>query len=112
MKKNIILFFSLVLLAMLAVTTWASTHENVIAATKRLIEEPWMVATLFDAYFGFLTFFLWVAFKETSVFKKLLWFVAIMLLGNIAMAVYALLEVRRLKDNFTAERFLIEKKAA
>lgn len=112
MKKNIILFFSSVLLAMLAVTTWASTYENVIAATKRLIEEPWMVATLFDAYFGFLTFFLWVAFKEIRVFKKLLWFVAIMLLGNIAMAVYALLEVRRLKGNFTAERFLTEKKAA
>ncbi|WP_409479484.1 DUF1475 family protein [Pseudobdellovibrio sp. HCB154] len=112
MKKNLILFFSLVLLAMLAVTTWASTHENIIAAIKRLIVEPWMVATLFDAYFGFLTFFLWVVFKESSAFKKLIWFVAIMFLGNIAMAVYALLEIRRLKGNFTAERFLTEKKAA
>lgn len=112
MKKNIILFFSSVLLAMLVVTTWASTYENVIVATQRLIEEPWMVATLFDAYFGFLTFFLWVTFKENSVFKKLLWFIAIMLLGNITMAVYALLEVRRLKGNFTVERFLTDKKTA
>lgn len=112
MKKNLILFFTTVLIAMLIVTTWASSYENVIAATKRLIEEPWMVATLFDAYFAFLTFFLWVSFKEVSRTKKILWLVGILLLGNFAMAVYALLEIRRLKDNFTAVRFLSEKKPA
>jgi hypothetical protein len=60
MKKTIVILFSIILLAMLAVTSWASSFESVFAATKRLVAEPWMVATLFDAYFGFLTFFVWV----------------------------------------------------
>lgn len=111
MKKTLIILFSLILLAMLAVTSWASTYENVFAA-GRLLKEPWMVATLFDAYFGFITFFVWVCVKESSVIKKLVWFVLIMALGNIAMSVYVLLEVRRLKDHFTVQRFLTEVKPA
>lgn len=109
MKKTLLAIFSLILVAMLVVTSWASSYENVIAATARLIKEPWMVATLFDAYFGFLTFFIWVCYKEVKTFNKVIWFVAIMILGNIAMSVYVLLEVRRLKDNFNMQRFLSEK---
>lgn len=109
MKRNLILFFVIVFLAMLAVTTWASGFENVISATKRLVDEPWVVATLFDAYFGFLTFFLWVCYKEVNTSKRVVWFIAIMLLGNFAMAAYALKEIRRLKENFTAEKLLISK---
>lgn len=109
MKKIIVIIFSIVLIAMLVVTSWASSHENIVSAVKRLILEPWMVATLFDAYFGFLTFFLWVCYKEVTNLSKVLWFVAIMVLGNIAMAVYVLLEVRRLKDGFNMQRLLGEK---
>lgn len=112
MKKALVLFFTLVLIAMLTATIWASGYENIFSATKRLIQEPWMVATLFDAYFGFLTFFLWVNFKEASRVRKILWFIGIMALGNIAMAIYALWEIRRLKDNFTAQRLLTEKNPA
>lgn len=109
MKKNLRIIFSLILVAMLIVTSWASTYENVFAATARLIKEPWMVATLFDAYFGFLTFFIWVCYKEVKTLNKVLWFVVIMALGNIAMAVYVLLELRRLKDGFNMQRLLSEK---
>lgn len=109
MKKTLIILFSLILIAMLAVTSWASAHENIILAIKRLVVEPWMVATLFDAYFGFLTFFVWVCYKEIKMMNKIIWFVAIMILGNIAMSVYVLLEVRRLKDSFTMQRLLSEK---
>jgi predicted permease len=112
MKKALIITFSLVLLAMLVVTTWASTHENVFSAGGRMMAEPWFVATLFDTYFAFLTFYVWVLFKERSAFKKAIWFVLIMALGNIAMAVYILLEIRRLKHNFTAQRLLTEAKPA
>lgn len=107
-KQLLIILFSIVLVAMLAVTTWASTYENVFAAIRRLTNEPWVVATLFDAYFGFLTFFVWVCVKESSLLKKIIWFVLIMAFGNIAMAIYVLLEVRRLKGHFTAQRLLTE----
>ncbi|MES2801896.1 MAG: DUF1475 family protein [Bdellovibrionota bacterium] len=109
MKKTLIIIFSLILIAMLIVTSWASSYENVIAAVSRLIKEPWVVATLFDAYFGFLTFFIWVCYKEVKTLNQVIWFVAIMILGNIAMSVYVLLEVHRLKDNFSMQRLLSEK---
>ena len=60
---------------------------------------PWAVATLFDAYFGFVTFFVWVCFKERSLAAKVIWFVLIMALGNIAMSGYVLIQLFRLKPD-------------
>jgi len=54
---------------------------------------PWAWATLYDAYFGFVTFFCWVAWRERSLGAKVVWFVLIMLLGNIAMSLYVLLQL-------------------
>ncbi len=45
---------------------------------------------MFDAYFGFLAFWLYVAWRERSGLARGLWFVALMLLGNFAIAGYAL----------------------
>ena len=49
---------------------------------------PWAVATLWDAYFGFTTFFVWVCYKESRLGMRVLWFVLIMALGNIAMSFF------------------------
>jgi len=43
----------------------------------------WTIATLMDAYFGFLTFYVWVFFKEVRALPRIAWFIAIMLLGNM-----------------------------
>jgi len=50
---------------------------------------------LAHAYCGFLFFWLWVAWREQSVAKGILWSVLIMTLGNIAMAGYLLVQLRR-----------------
>ena len=57
----------------------------------------WAWATLYDAYFGFITFFCWVAWRERSLGIKVLWFILIMALGNIAMSFYVLLQLFALK---------------
>jgi hypothetical protein len=59
---------------------------------------PWSMATLYDAYFGFLTFFCWLAWRERSLALKVVWFVLIMALGNIAMSAYVLLQLFSLKN--------------
>jgi len=92
------LLFVAVFLGMLGVTTWASLRVSIMEIPREVFTHPWFIATLFDAYFGFLTFYVWVAWKEQSWWARLLWFVAIMLLGNLAMAVYVLSELRTLKD--------------
>jgi hypothetical protein len=54
---------------------------------------PWAWATLYDAYFGFITFFCWVAWRERSLGVKMIWLLLILLLGNIAMSLYVLIQL-------------------
>ena len=100
-----------VLIAMLAVTTWASLQVPLWETPRAVATHPWFIATLFDTYFGFLTFYVWLAYKETSNLARVLWLLAILLLGNIAMAIYLLRELFRLPANATMEDLLLRRKA-
>lgn len=90
MRSLLTVFFSSILLGMLAITTYASLDRGLFDAGSELLEHPWFVATLCDAYFGFLTFYVWVWYRESTAAARTVWFVLIMLLGNIAMSVYVL----------------------
>jgi hypothetical protein len=87
--------FVVVLVSMLGVTSWASYRCPLFAVPADVAGHPWFIATLFDAYWGFVTFFVWVCWKQTAWAARAAWFVAIMLLGNIAMAVFCLAELWR-----------------
>ena len=88
------LLFLLIIASMLAVTGWASLRQPLgDFARSATFRDPWVIATLFDAYWAFITFYVWVAWKEQSLAARLLWFVAIMLLGNMAMAAYMLIQL-------------------
>jgi hypothetical protein len=100
----------LVLAVMLYVTISASLHQDVVSATRRLWPDPWFRATLADAYCGFLFFWLWVAWREQSAAKSLLWFVLIMSLGNIAMAGYILLQLRHVHAGDGVEALLLRRR--
>ena len=84
-----------VIASMLWVTTWASLQCPLFAVPRDVFAHPWFIATMFDAYWGFTTFFVWVCYKQTSWLSRIAWFVAIMLLGNIAMSSYCLAELFR-----------------
>jgi hypothetical protein len=85
--------FLVVLASMLWVTSWASVQCPLFGVPRDVFAHPWFVATMFDAYWGFATFFVWVCYKETSPVARVAWFIAIMLLGNIAMSSYWLAEL-------------------
>ena len=89
--------FVLVIASMLAVTGWASSRCAVFDIPREVFTHPWFIATLFDAYWAFITFYVWVAWKEQSTAARLLWFVAIILWGNLAMATYLLIELFRIQ---------------
>ncbi len=78
---------------MLGVTTWASLHTPLFSIPREVLGHPWFIATLVDAYWAFIAFYVWVAWKEPSPGARLLWFVAIIALGNLAMAAYMLREL-------------------
>ena len=106
------IFFILVLVSMLSVTSWASMHCALWAIPKEVIGHPWFIATLFDAYWGFLTFYCWVVYKEPSVVARVSWLIAILLLGNIAMAVYMLIQLFKVPISGGIESILMRRKAA
>ena len=101
-----------VLAIMLYVTISASLQQDVLTATQRLWPDSWFRATLADAYCGFLFFWLWVAWREQSAAKGALWFVLIMTLGNLAMASYLLLQVRRMQSGEGIEQLLLRKRGS
>jgi len=105
------ILFSLILLSMLAVTTVASLDRGVFEASADLWGDPWFKATLADAYFGFIAVYVWIAYKEEGWGRRVLWFVLLMLLGNIAIAIYLLIQLFRLPPRATMEDLLLRRGA-
>ena len=86
--------FIAVIASMIAVTSWAGSQQSLSAfARSETFRDPWVIATLFDAYWAFMSFYVWMAWKEQSLGARLLWFVAVILLGNMAMAAYMLVQL-------------------
>jgi hypothetical protein len=108
-KVSLAFIFIAIIAGMLWATVRASLDRDVITATLDLIRDPWVVAALCDAYFGFLTFYLWVFYKEPRPAARIGWFVAIMLLGNFAMAAYVLRELSRLRPGEPAHAILLRR---
>ena len=102
-------FAIVVLVSMLAVTGWASSVQALWKIPAEVGGNPWFIATLFDAYFGFLTFWLWVVYKERTWPARIGWLVGILLLGNIAMALYILLQTFRVPADAPMERLLLRR---
>ena len=101
------IFALIVLVSMLAVTGWASSVQALWKIPAEVAGHPWFIATLFDAYFGFLFFWLWVAYKERTWPARTGWLIGILLFGNIAMALYVLIQTFRLPPGASAGRLLV-----
>ncbi len=96
MKTFLYTAFFVVLVAMTWVTVTASLDRSVLVAAVDIWNDPWGKATLFDAYFAFLTVYLWIAYREQGWWRRLLWLLLILTLGNFAIAAYFLLALRQL----------------
>lgn len=99
--------FSVVLVTMLCVTSWASLIMPFWHTPQAIVSHPWFIATLFDTYFGFLTFWLWLAWRESGWVRRILWLIAILALGNIAMSSYMLWIAWRLPSGADMRRVLL-----
>ena len=92
---------------MLGVTFQANLERSLFQAGRGLWPDPWFLATLLDAYFGFIIFYVWVAYKEKTYASRILWFVLIMGLGNMAVALYVLLQLSKLRPGDPWEKLLL-----
>lgn len=104
------LFAWFALASLVAVSVWASLQVDVTVTIRDLLVQPaagnnpWLIATLFDAYFGFLWFWLWIVLREPGWAARGVWLSLILVLGNMAMAAYMLLALRRLPPGAPATR--------
>lgn len=112
MIRALQILFAAILVAMIATTTWATMQSGVFTGGSAVLQSRWGIATLLDAYCGFLTFFVWVAWRERSAGARILWFVLIMTLGNIAMASYMLIQLFRLPEGSSMRDLLVPREHA
>lgn len=82
-------------LASLLWATWRATLVRSVFDNADLLRDPWFVATLIDAYAGFLLFWSWAAWREQRPLPAVLWLAALLALGNLAAAAYVLLRLWR-----------------
>ena len=112
-RTGLKLLFAFILVSLAGFTSWAGSQQAV-WDWQGLVNEPdrwWTIATLVDAYYGFVTFYVWVFYKERRVLARVGWFIAIMALGNMAMAFYVLRELGRLRDDEPVSALLLRRPA-
>ena len=106
MKTTLKILFAAIFVWMTFLTIRTSMAVSLWSAWDSFAGNRWAVATLYDAYFGFFSFWIWVAFKERSNWSRAMWLVLILSLGNIAMSLYVLIQLFRLKPDQPAEALL------
>lgn len=77
-------------LSLLLMTFYASSVRGILD-NGHLMSDAWFQVTLLDAYLGFLLFYAWVCCQESGWLARGIWFVAIMIFGNMATSLYVLL---------------------
>jgi hypothetical protein len=106
-KTTLKVLFTAILVAMIVCTGWATVHQSIFQwGGMNGSDRYWTIAAMCDAYCGFLTFYMWVLYKERSWLARCVWFVAIMALGNMAMATYVLLQLAKLRQGEPASAIL------
>ena len=111
MKLFLKLLFGFIFVFMVVMTVRTSLQISLWSAIPSFAASPWSMATLYDAYFGFITFFCWLAWRERSRGIKIVWLVLIMALGNIAMSLYVLIQLFGLRAEESASALFRQKAA-
>jgi hypothetical protein len=89
MFRKAILFLSFsFLISLIWLTTLASLEENVLTGGAKLLEFKWGTATLLDAYYSFIWFYLIILYKEKKATSKIIWLFATLFLGSMAASIY------------------------
>jgi hypothetical protein len=99
------IIFMVIFGVMVFSVTSASLEENMFQLPPQVSQDPWFITGLWDAYFGFLTFYCWVFYRSPSWISRLVWFLLIMSLGNMAMAIYVLIILFKIPANTPASQW-------
>ena len=111
MRLFLAILFVVIPISIVASLVVASRDRSIMNVGAVLWSDPWFHATLLDAYAGFITFYVWVVYKERHLLPRIVWFILIMGLGNIATAAYVLLQLARMQPGDSWESLLLRRTA-
>lgn len=98
MRKALIALFGVAFVFMSYTVINTSMKSNLFEEWDYLAGIPWMRATLWDFYGNVLVLSLWICYKESVLWKKILWILALAALGSIASCAYVLVQLFNAKD--------------
>ena len=105
-QRWVLMMFFVAGTAGLLLLTLRATSVRSVFDNAALMKDVWFQVTLLDAYLGFMVFYIWVAWRESSLTARIGWFVMIMCFGNMATCVYLILQLRRLSPDRSASDIL------
>ncbi len=56
-----------------------------------LLKNPWGIVSMVDLYTGFILFAVWIAYREKSILRSIIWIFFLMTLGFFTGSVYMLI---------------------
>jgi len=86
--------------AMAGIILYAFLAGDFAVEGAQLVSMPWGIVSLVDLYVGFTLFSAWVIYREKSMPVAILWIVAVMTLGALAISLYAFLALRASRGNW------------
>ena len=105
MARKVLMFLMAAMsVYMTYVVITTSRQSNLFQEWHTLSTIPWMSATIKDFYQNIALLWLWVFYKESSIFVAVLWGIAFVMLGSIATPIYVLIQLWKLKDDEPIER--------
>lgn len=95
------------LVALIAGSLWAQGQEGLWQGLIALAKQPWGAVTLMDLYGGLLMASLWIAVREPKRGLLPLWWLGLLLFGNMATLAFVLrcsLGAESVREIFTGRR--------
>jgi hypothetical protein len=81
----------LAVLAMASVLIYGFTVGDFGTEGQVLLSMPWGIVSLVDVYIGFVLFSGWIAYREKSLLRSIVWVTLVMVLGNLTASLYVLI---------------------
>ncbi|MCB9858569.1 MAG: DUF1475 family protein [Phycisphaerales bacterium] len=83
---------------MVCLIFWAAAQANLWIDLVAIVRLPWGLVTLADLSFGLFFIALWIAHLERRVWPTAMWIVLLLVLGNLATAIYLLVRLYKCRS--------------